>query len=469
MEDNREKNAFGFDDDGLTADAKEQDYAGEADESSDYVKEADAAAAEIAEEESWTEKPQAAAEGVDGEIPELFFGAENPEEGGEEGSFAPADFPEDFSREAEQIPEPEPIVSEALLFVQGASKLLGRKDELKHVKESFEADEEEAARSIRGLEQRIEDIVSERRNERLEAITSVYDERLQERQNEISNTKAERARAKEEGIENRILKENAPLEQENEELNERVESLYRDNKIGKLLRSPVTSALYFPKNLKDWFVGGAVGLILLFCVPLLFCLGLSGHPVVLSFIIFLYVGLIGGAYLWLLHHKMLKNRDVLEEAVSMKKQVKSNVKAMNSAAEQIRLEQDETGLGLEVFDGQIEQIESAMREIEGEKGAAVDEFEATVPEEILAEVTEENRAAMEELEEKRREIRGKIAETEEEIEGIGSELREIYEPVIGSGLIENGGIPKLEQFCRDNPSATISEAVEQFREPEETL
>ena len=434
-----------------------------AEETADTLQEAADQAEEIGQE---------AARAAD-DIPELVFGAQDPEivsgqnEGAdditfpEESTFSVAEDPSGMAEQASGGEES--IASEALSFVQAAARLLARRNELKTDRDSLEGEKEQAVRAVASLEESIEAAVSERSRVRREAVSSGFDERVSECRAEISGKQEERKKAKADGIEQKIIEVNEPLAQETAELKEQLTHLYKDNKISALVRNPIVSSLYFPKGLTDWLLIGAACIVLFFCVPFLFCSLLQGHPFSLSIVLFIYIMAAGGLYLFLLNHQMLPKKDALEKGVELKKHVKANTKQMNAAAEEIRRAQDETGLGLEVFDEAISGIESRITGIEEERRAAIDEFEATVPGQILEEVTEENRAAREELEEQERQLEERIGRTAEEIDGISGELKEIYEPVLGGELLEEGDLSGLEQFCRENPAVSLNQAVESYK------
>ena len=356
-------------------------------------------------------------------------------------------------------------VPESVSFIRSALELLRKKDEVSHEETDCRDEVAKAEGTLESISRNIASLAASRQNERRQEIESEFDEQHKIIDKEASDTREERAKAKEEAIEERIQKENAPRAQENSQLKLNVAQLYADNNISKPFRGRVASALFFPENLIDWAIDGVFALVLCIFVPLIISTGLKGHPAALSIVIGLYALALFAVYQFILHSKMFKNRDVLDQAKGMRQQIKQNDKVMKSVAKEIREDTDESQYNLGIYDEQLSALHERSKAVDNARVEALRVFEEETVEKIQDEVAaehEDERCIAEEdrqaAEQRLQEVSGRMTEVEDEIHGV-------YESVLGEDLMSESRLSELEQFCRIHPALGIAEAIDGFRNP----
>ena len=275
--------------------------------------------------------------------------------------------------------------------------------------------------------------------------------------------KVERQKAKANAIAQRIQRETAPISQSNQELEEQIEMKYRENKVPFLARSQAISGLFIRKSLKDWIFTLVFAAVMLFLIPLFIILGMAAHPVGLAFVMFVYMLVIFGLYLYLLNHCFIKYSGINDEVDELRRQIRANDKTKQSISSRIKKDENEEGYHLEEYDNEIARLQGQMEETINQRQAALDQFESEMRSQIAADVTAEKQEETAAVEKRLEDARKAQVTLDNELAAMEAVIREEYEPIFGKDLLHKNKLDSLAQFCEDHPDLTTEEAVAQFR------
>ena len=373
---------------------------------------------------------------------------------------------EDIQLNFESTEEPEAreeAVSESAIYVNKAKQLLQDYQDAQKQKTRLVNEVKQCEKSVASNEKIVADSIAIAIKKRKEEISSSYDKELSGIQDNIDATKAERQKAKNNAIAMRIQNETAPINQENQELEGQIEQKFRENKVPAICRSQGFLALFSPHNLKDWISCAIAAVLFVFLIPLFIILAMTEHPLGLAIILFIYLVVIGGLYLYILHKFVIKNTGTLEEVNELRSTIRNNNKSKQAISNRIKKSQDEALYHLEEYDNEINRLQGQMEETVNQRQAALDLFESDVRHQITAEVTAEKEEATQAVEQRLEDARKAQMTLDNEIEAMETTIREEYEPLFGKDLLHRSKLDSLSQFCEEHADLSVEEAVGQYR------
>ncbi len=348
-------------------------------------------------------------------------------------------------------------------FIEDAKLILDRADECRKEKARVQGEVRQCEKAVAVLDKAVADTINTTLRSRKEVLAAGYDEKLSVCQNKIKDCRAERGKAKADAIAERIQRENAPLDHENNELTQQVEQIYEENNIKSVFKKHGLVVLFFPKRSQDWLTAAGIAAGLMFLVPLFFILAMRSQPVALAFTLFIYHGCLFGGYLYLLYKFMLSHQHVHQQAEELKAKIRDNTKKMTSVSNNIRKSQDETGYNLGIYDDRIAEIETEMKTILSQRKNALDEFERVTRNEIAAEVTAANADEKQKLTKQLTEKQQEADVTAKALDDVEAEIRDSYENRLGKDMMNRQKLTGLGTFCEENPELPLEQAIDCYR------
>ena len=365
--------------------------------------------------------------------------------------------------EGEEAPAGGESVSATAVYVRKAKQMLQDYQEGQKQKTRVANEVKQCEKSVAANEKSVADSIASATKKRREEIAASYDKELAGIQDSIDAVKVERQKAKANAIAQRIQRETAPISQSNQELEEQIEMKYRENKVPFLARSQAISGLFIRKSLKDWIFTLVFAAVMLFLIPLFIILGMAAHPVGLAFVMFVYMLVIFGLYLYLLNHCFIKYSGINDEVDELRRQIRANDKTKQSISSRIKKDENEEGYHLEEYDNEIARLQGQMEETINQRQAALDQFESEMRSQIAADVTAEKQEETAAVEKRLEDARKAQVTLDNELAAMEAVIREEYEPIFGKDLLHKNKLDSLAQFCEDHPDLTTEEAVAQFR------
>lgn len=351
----------------------------------------------------------------------------------------------------------------AAAVIQNAIVAMDELDEAKNTRKAASDALKKAQEDQENLKKKVDDTQQERIRQARDELDTSFDEKLSACQNEIRETRQKRAEAREEAVNHRILEETQPLDEENDGIQAHINELYTDNRIPKFIRCHFMAAVFFPRSAADWVMDLALGVVFIFALPLVICWYLNQNPLILAAANAAYFTAIFGIYQYVLHHYMINCRNIILEAEGCKAKIRKNLKKKNEIAAEIHKSTDDTPYNLTEFDDKVTEIESRMKGILADRREAIETFESETRDQLLQVVQVEFSEETAQAEKKLADAEKEDQDAEERLQKAKQQISDVYEPVFGKDLLNRAKLNELADYCSQNPSLTVEQAVENFR------
>jgi hypothetical protein len=221
--------------------------------------------------------------------------------------------------------------------------------------------------------------------------------------------------------------------------------------------------VFFPRSAADWVMDLALGVVFIFALPLVICWYLNQNPLILAAANAAYFTAIFGIYQYVLHHYMINCRNIILEAEGCKAKIRKNLKKKNEIAAEIHKSTDDTPYNLTEFDDKVTEIESRMKGILADRREAIETFESETRDQLLQVVQVEFSEETAQAEKKLADAEKEDQDAEERLQKAKQQISDVYEPVFGKDLLNRAKLNELADYCSQNPSLTVEQAVENFR------
>ncbi len=382
-------------------------------------------------------------------------GTEHPESGAEsavpEAPVPPADA---------AAPDPD---HSAAAVIQNAMVAMDELDDARNARKEAAAALRKATEERDGIRKKVEETEQDRIRQARDELDTSFDEKLSACQNQIRETRQKRAEARENAVDERIRQETQPLDEKNAEIQAHVEQVYKESGIRRFAQNHFCVALFFPRTAGDWLMDLVLAVLFLFVVPLALCIVLNGRPVILASAFAAYAFAVFGVYLYVLHRYMIRTRDASLDAEQSKAEIRKNLKKKNEIAAGIRKSTDDSPYHLTEYDDRVASIENQMKEILADRREAIERFESETRDQLLEVVRVEFSAESEQKEQALAEAENADQQAEERLQKAKRQITDVYEPLFGKDLLNRGRLNELADYCAQNPSYPIEQAVESFR------
>lgn len=326
-------------------------------------------------------------------------------------------------------------------------------------------EQRQSNRSLENEKKAMEDDIRLTTKTRREEAASAYDKQIAETEGRLKEIKSSRGSAKGEGVKARIDAETASLRDENLELKEQINILFKKYFVPSFCNNWFYYAIYCPKWAEEYLVlllSAAVGLL---AVPGIIyrLLPVKGILwIILVYVVFdlLFVGLFGlvGGYIREDHITPLaKGRELRD-------QIRANKKEIRSISRRIRRDKDESAYDLGHYDDQIAQLNQQISDLTAKKEDALNTFDTVTKNIIADEVTAAHQEKLKELES----LCGRKAQELESLEtAIGEKNRlldENYAPHLGREFLTEERLDALMEIMENRHITSLGEALSEYRQ-----
>lgn len=323
---------------------------------------------------------------------------------------------------------------------------------------------EDISRNVKEAQQAVQDEIDSRVKNSSDAVCAGFDKAIVSDREKLKEVQAKRDKAKMAGVKERIAVETAEIRKENDTLRNQVKDAFAQENIPMFCNSRIYIALYRTKRLTDV-------LIYLLCIAFIY----AAVPFLLSIIpqfplwgmILYYVIVIliqSFVNKMIVEKTLVRHADTIDMAKKVKEQIEGNRKKIKKIAKNIRTDNNEEMYGLHEFDSKMDEIREDIKRIEREKEKALEDFEATVKPDIIAEI--ENREN-ERIAAMKAEMEKKSSE-HLRLENLVKEQRiyisSNYEAYLGKEYVTIDKLTELKQVMISGGAETVAQALAVYRE-----
>ena len=301
---------------------------------------------------------------------------------------------------------------------------------------------------------------------RREEIVKTFDIEEDKLNGIAKKTNQKRERYRDGKVSERIQEETADLIEANNQIKADTKKLYKQSKTPGLFNSGIYYTLFMPGSLKDFLYCILTFAVLFVGIPALIWYFLP-KPVSAYMIGLIYVGCIfvfGGLYMLIFSTSRTKYREIVNMGNNARHKIKNNKRVIAKISKNIRKDKDDSGYGLENYNAQLEDIRLQLEDLVAKKKEALRLFDDSTKQAVTDEIKNANQEEIARYKERLAEISTNLSGIRDYIKQKKIYIAENYEVFLGKNYVEEGTLQALLAISEKNPSASISEIIELYKE-----
>lgn len=269
-------------------------------------------------------------------------------------------------------------------------------------------------------------------------------------------------------VSERIQAETADFIEANKQIKAETKKLYKQGKTPVFFNTGLYYALFMPGSIADFLYCILTFVILFGGIPAIIWYFLP-KPVSTYVIALIYVGLIivfGGIYMLVFSTSRTKYRDIVNAGNNARKRIRNNKKVIDKISKNIKKDKDDTQYGLENYNAQLEDIRIKLEDLAAKRKDALKAFDESTKQAVTDEI---KNAAQEEIDG----YKSRLSELTVNLSGIRDYIKqkkiyiaENYEVFLGKEIVDTENLKALLKLSEKNQTATISELIELYKQPE---
>ncbi|MDO5402765.1 MAG: hypothetical protein Q4F11_04940 [Eubacteriales bacterium] len=309
----------------------------------------------------------------------------------------------------------------------------------------------------------VQDEIDSRVKSSTDAICAGFDKSIAGDKEKLKGIQLERERAKLAGVKERIDAETASLRAENEDLLEQIEEAFIQENISKFFNSRVFLSLFQSRKIIDVLIYMVFMAVLYIVVPAV-CFFIPGFLMEGLLIYYAVMVLVmTSIYRFIYEKKVMPHIETITAAHDTKDKISVNRAKIKKIKNSIKKDQNEEMYGLDVYDDRISSLNDEISAIEGEKKAALEEFERTVKLDIVKEVQGQSAERIKEMEAELR----KKTEEQSKVDNLVKKQRiyisSNYEAYLGKEYVNAEKLQSLNLIMKSGAADTIGQAVAAYK------
>lgn len=317
----------------------------------------------------------------------------------------------------------------------------------------------ELSRNIDAAEQQVKDTIESKIKESTGAICSGYDKTIAKEKDKIRDVLGKRDKAKLAGVRERIANETASLRSDNDGLYAQIKEAFDLEKIPMFASSRFFLAMFYTKGIADvlFFL---FALLIIYAVLSAVLYFIPGVPVwvymvsyfVLTAILFLVYKLVSFKIIF-------KHLETIEGACNTKVEIKANKKKMKRIIKHIKHDKNEDMYGLHSYDEKVNELHDNISKVEEEKARALQEFEQTVKQDIIAEIDGRDRDQINAMIAQLKKMKQELSFLESTINDETIRISSKYETYLGKDGVRPEVLSELMAIMKSGAADTIGQAL----------
>lgn len=329
------------------------------------------------------------------------------------------------------------------------------------------AEEKRAKKAVSSEEKSIQEekdkIVARRRQE----IENHFENQKKENREKERKIASIRSKKKNEQIQGRIKDETAGLYEEITKQKQEIKQLLKKNHVPSICSKYSYYTLFMASTVKEFLVFLVLIAAVMIGLPTIVCAVVSYSGWIAKAELLFSYALIFGLwniillviYIMMMNRTKVKYYKVLLEGKQLWDKIKSNQRKIKLIERKIKKDKDESVYDLQSYDKQLDMVKEEFKAIEKERLNAIEHFEKVEKVELLKEVDNKRKEALQTIKANYENSVAKIKQCESNLEG-QKERIESYVKQIGEDYVEEETLDDLIGIIEDNEANTIEEAIQ---------
>lgn len=322
----------------------------------------------------------------------------------------------------------------------------------------------ELSRSIEVSEREIKAETESKIKEAVASICDGYDKSIAADRGKIKAVQAERDKAKMAGVRERIAKETEELHKENENLKAQIKNAFKLEGIPMFCNKRLFFVLFQRKDFLDYFLFLLIDLLFCVALPLLLCFipefplwGVTPYIFVLFTLQAFMYGIVTKKIL-------IPNAETLSGARNNKSKIAANKKKINRITKGIRSDKNEEMYGLGEYDYNINELHDHIDHVEEQKKKALEEFERTAKQDIIAEIDGRSRERINKTKEELAKKQDEALKLDELVKNQRIYIASNYEAYLGKEFTSLDKLQEMQSYMKTGVADTVGQALAAYRD-----
>ena len=288
------------------------------------------------------------------------------------------------------------------------------------------------------------------------------DDLVDEAAKELKEAERKRKEAKTEAVNERVKNETADLVAQNEGFKKANADLFRANKVPAFCNSEFYYSLFAPKTGKNFVFFIITVVITLGLIPNIVCLLIKSDQLILKILVYLAIVIFFAViYFVIFATTRGKGKGVIIEQGRMNMdQIEKNEKEIKKIQKGIRTDKDESLYGLEGFDEEIANFQSALEAKVADRDAALKVFDEETAVAIKDEIEKENQPMIEQMEAEVAELQADLDDQKLGVVNLEEEINTSYGTFLGKKNMNAEKIDKMTTLMKEGKAETIMQALD---------
>lgn len=323
---------------------------------------------------------------------------------------------------------------------------------------------DELSRSIEVSEREIKAETESKIREAVASICDGYDKSITADRGKIKAVQAERDKAKMAGVKERIAKETEALHKENENLKDQIKNAFKLEELPMFCNRRLFFVLFQRKVFWDYFLFLIIALLLCVAMPLLLCF-IPEFPLwgVTPYIFVLFTL---QAFMYGIATKKLlvPHAETISGARNNKAKIVINKKKIKKITKGIRSDKNEEMYGLGEYDYNINELHDHISLVEEQKKKALEEFEKTAKQDIIAEIDGRSRERINKTKEELVKKQDEAVKLDELVKNQRIYIASNYEAYLGKEFVSLDKLQEMYSYMKTGVADTVGQALAAYRD-----
>lgn len=323
---------------------------------------------------------------------------------------------------------------------------------------------DELSRSIETSEREIKVETEGKIKEAVASICDGYDKSIAADKSKIKSVQAERDKAKMAGVKERIAKETEELHKENENLKAQIRDAFKQERLPMFCNTRLFFVLFQRKGCLDYFLFLLIDLLLCVALPLLLYF-IPEFPLwgVTPYIFVLFT-MQAFMYGIVTKRLLVPHAEILSGARNSKAEISTNKKKIKRITKGIRSDKNEEMYGLGEYDYNINELHDHISLVEEQKKKALEEFEKTAKQDIIAEIDGRSRERINRTKEELAKKQDEAVKLDELVKNQRIYIASNYEAYLGKEFVSQDKLQEMYSYMKTGVADTVGQALAAYRD-----
>ena len=326
--------------------------------------------------------------------------------------------------------------------------------------------DKELSLNKKNLKDNIDATIKKRRLE----VAKQFDDEMAKEESKLKKIKDQRGKAKEKGVKERIADETAELCSQNKELKGNIRTSLKGERLPKFCGTPYYFALFMTKGAGEALI--FVLTVLLTCLLLpggIFLLLPVNHDkkvmsgIILAIVYFVVIFIFVFIYVLIYNKTRKKHEESIKEIRQLRDRITGKKKQIRKITRAIRKDKNEEMYELGDFDEKISGIEGEIQRINGEKEAALINFDENIRPDIISEIEAKEMPRINDIENNLNSAVKDKESMEEVVKETTLKITSEYEAYIGKDFTNVEKLDALIKIMEGGQAETISQAIDIYK------